>query len=190
MKKEDNSFSLKHFLYNDIPIYHTQGARPKVYCDGRPISSISDLDLHNSPNMKQTRMVPEFSSALPDFVQDHLVVEQCYLNSEDASHNFNVDIPNLPDFTPNNRSNITYDSQKEDSISSAIRVNEASANNLSMTLNLSTKPLVEFPLDLPIDSHSMENRSCSSSVDVSIFYTLNKANKSSTINVCGALVYS
>ncbi|XP_031348988.1 endosome-associated-trafficking regulator 1 isoform X2 [Photinus pyralis] len=93
-KREDNPFSFKHFLRSDVNNYQNQGARPKVYCDGRPISSISDLNLHKS-NAKQMRIVPEFSSALPDFVQDHLVVEQCY--SEDTN-NFNLDLNNLPDF--------------------------------------------------------------------------------------------
>lgn len=37
---------------------------------------------------------PELASVLPDFVQDHLVVEQCYL----ADSGSTLDIDNLPDF--------------------------------------------------------------------------------------------
>lgn len=40
----------------------------------------------------------EYPSVLPDFVQDHLVIEQCYLNLDGVNK---PDLDNLPDFTLN-----------------------------------------------------------------------------------------
>lgn len=153
-KREDNPFSFKHFLRSDTNNYQSQGARPKVYCDGRPISSVSDLDLHKS-SAKQTRIVPEFSSALPDFVQDHLVVEQCY---SDDQNNFNLDLNNLPDFAvPQGHCS---------------HLNGESSRNVgrhpnNVPLDLPVRPSVGFPLDLPIgELHSTGSRSCPTSVEV------------------------
>lgn len=154
-KKEDNPFSFKHFLRNDRH-YQNQGARPKVYCEGRPISSISDLDLHQPAETKQTHIVPEFSSALPDFVQDHLVIEQCYLSKEQRGNN-------LPDFTPSvdsvnmNRLDVetsrTLNQQRSDS-----------SSNVHIPLDLPG-----FPLDLPIgEPRPGGSRSCPPTADVSI----------------------
>lgn len=130
-RREENPFSFKHFLRNDAN-YQQQGARPKVYCDGRPISSVSDLDLHQIADSKQTRIVPEFSAALPDFVQDHLVVEQCYLGK---------DPDNLPDFAPSrasvNVNRVHVDSGRDDE------------QNGSLPFDLPLRPQAEFPLDLP-----------------------------------------
>lgn len=40
---------------------------------------------------------------LPDFVQDHLVIEQCYLNHTEPVQQVLVDVDNLPDFALNSR---------------------------------------------------------------------------------------
>lgn len=72
----------------------------------------------------------EFSAALPDFVQDHLVLESWYLNSSPKSTSpVSVDFENLPDFTINDSTRNNYDD-----------FNRVPARNPS--------PLV--PLDLPV----------------------------------------
>lgn len=96
----------------------------------------------------------EFSAALPDFVQDHLVMEQWYhgLSNSPKSHSpVSVDFEHLPDFTINNlessanaernRSNIAYVDL---------------SNNLPLDLNVSQSrprpnrnPSPIIPLDLP-----------------------------------------
>lgn len=136
-KREDNPFSFKHFLRSDVNNYQNKGARPKVYCEGRTISSVSDLEFPHSPEMKQTRIVPEYSSALPDFVQDHLVVEQCYLGNG-PSNSFNLDI-NLPDFTPNrDGSDSSHNNRRSDN----------SINTIPLDLPIRAQTS-GFPLDLP-----------------------------------------
>lgn len=57
-RREDNPFSFKHFLRSDTANYQSQGARPKVYCGGRQITSVSDLNLRQSCGIKQTRVRP------------------------------------------------------------------------------------------------------------------------------------
>ncbi|XP_066140963.1 endosome-associated-trafficking regulator 1 [Euwallacea fornicatus] len=87
-KREDNPFSFKHFLRdntNSNQHYRSLGARPKVYRHVTP---------PDSPRRPNNRTVGEFSSALPDFVQDHLVIEQSFLgNKFDVPPDFNLDLP-------------------------------------------------------------------------------------------------
>ncbi|XP_044270067.1 uncharacterized ENTR1 family protein [Tribolium madens] len=154
-KREDNPFSFKHFLRSDVNSYQSKGARPKVYCEGRPVSSVSDLEFAPTQETKQTRIVPEYSSALPDFVQDHLVIEQCYLNNSTNS-NFNV---NLPDFT-RSRDSININRVNIDSSHNVNRGCDIS-NNLSIPLDLPMRPQAGFPLDLPISNSPQNgNRIC------------------------------
>ncbi|XP_054287321.1 endosome-associated-trafficking regulator 1 [Macrosteles quadrilineatus] len=80
-RREDNPFSFKHFL-NPEPLFG--GARPKVY----PTKSPSSSRIINNP---------ELASGLPDFVQDHLVIEQCYLNQNQPS-SLSVDMNRLAEF--------------------------------------------------------------------------------------------
>ncbi|XP_065162474.1 endosome-associated-trafficking regulator 1-like [Atheta coriaria] len=89
VRKEDNPFSFRHFINTADRSYHNQGARPKVFCEGRPVSIPPPSDVEISDQHMSSRLVNEYPSALPDFVQDHLVIEQCYLNNHD----------NLPDCT-------------------------------------------------------------------------------------------
>lgn len=163
-KREDNPFSFKHFLRHDSTNYQSQGARPKVYCDGRPISSVSDLDLHQITEAKQTRIVPEFSSALPDFVQDHLVVEQCYLGGKDTHKNYNLEVDNLPDFTQSGASvhinRINVDSSRDIDR----RYNNSSSS--AIPLDLPIRPQADFPLDLPVSEAQGNARSCPSTAEV------------------------
>jgi hypothetical protein len=111
-KREENPFSFKHFLKCDAGNnYSSTGARPKVYSNlasegfGHltPESSDSDPGLFSRSATPRHVGTPELSSVLPDFVQDHLVVEQCYLNISESSKTpqIAVDLDNLPDFTLN-----------------------------------------------------------------------------------------
>lgn len=80
-------------------------------------------------------MVPEFSSGLPDFVQDHLVMEQCYLGNNSVN-NYDLAVGNLPDFTPS-RDNTNGDKSM----------------NKPIPLDLPFRPQT-FPLDLPMSGVS------------------------------------
>lgn len=99
-RRDENPFSFKHFLKKDSkPNYNLTGARPKIYSPAR----ISPSDVGSDPDAKY----PCNPTELPDFVQDHLVIEQCYLNQEAAAAGavaipLVADINNLPDFTINN----------------------------------------------------------------------------------------
>ncbi|XP_063709693.1 serine-rich adhesin for platelets [Culicoides brevitarsis] len=100
----------------------------------------------------------EFSAALPDFVQDHLVMEQWYhgLSNSPKSHSpVSVDFEHLPDFTINNLA----DGQNVSSNRSNIAYVDLS-NNLPLDLNSSPNhsnnrsrsarnPSPIIPLDLP-----------------------------------------
>ena len=112
-KREENPFSFKHFLKHDAGNnYCNTGARPKVYSNlanesfGNltPESSDSDPGVYSRSTTPRHVGTPELTSVLPDFVQDHLVVEQCYLNHSESSNapQLAVDLENLPDFTINN----------------------------------------------------------------------------------------
>lgn len=93
-RRENNPFSFKAFLKNGTQqtSYHNTGARPKVYSSS---ASSPGLDKDNV-GVYAARNPTE----LPDFVQDHLVIEQCYLNHEN-SQPILPDVDNLPDFALN-----------------------------------------------------------------------------------------
>ncbi|KAL1505603.1 hypothetical protein ABEB36_005131 [Hypothenemus hampei] len=78
-KREDNPFSFKHFLRDNPSLnknYQSLGAKPKIYRENpnRPNRT------PESPPRSSQRNIGDFSSVLPDFVQDHLVIEQCFLD--------------------------------------------------------------------------------------------------------------
>ncbi|KAG8224377.1 hypothetical protein J437_LFUL005199 [Ladona fulva] len=104
-QRSENPFSFKVFLKRDASrnTYSSTGARPKIYShpssDGGRTPNDTTGDDHGTPlRVNSSRLVgtPELTSALPDFVQDHLVMEQCYL-SEPSSQGL-PDLDNLPDF--------------------------------------------------------------------------------------------
>ncbi|XP_046744926.1 uncharacterized protein LOC124410519 isoform X1 [Diprion similis] len=93
-RKKENPFSFKYFLKNDLHTNHQHtGARPKVY----PPSSAKAEAVSSS---NEAGVYPRNPVELPDFVQDHLVIEQCYLN-HDANVQPCLEIDNLPDFALN-----------------------------------------------------------------------------------------
>lgn len=92
--------------------YQNTGARPKVYYT--PASS---------PGSHEAKETGVYSSRnpteLPDFVQDHLVIEQCYLNhAEPTPQQVLLDVDNLPDFALNSmeqrQSRLRNESSKRD----------------------------------------------------------------------------
>lgn len=120
-RREENPFSFKHFLNRDIQQqssssssahttpYQQTGARPKIFSSTRQHSLPASANFQNVINESEPHRMSsvdnvraEFPSArLPDFVQDHLVVEQCYLGNDGSCSK--ADIDNMPDFTLNNR---------------------------------------------------------------------------------------
>ncbi|EFN86534.1 uncharacterized protein LOC105181358 isoform X2 [Harpegnathos saltator] len=113
-RRESNPFSFKVFLKNGTQTtnYHNTGARPKVYYT--PASS---------PGSHEAKETGVYSSRnpteLPDFVQDHLVIEQCYLNhAQPANQQVLLDVDNLPDFALNSmeqrQSRLRNESSKRD----------------------------------------------------------------------------
>ncbi|XP_014271210.1 endosome-associated-trafficking regulator 1 [Halyomorpha halys] len=83
-RREENPFSFKHFLSRESH----GGARPKVYPTPTPPPSPSPRLMSGS----------EVTSGLPDFVQDHLVIEQCYLSSGLAQQHLSVDLDSISQF--------------------------------------------------------------------------------------------
>lgn len=140
-RREENPFSFKHFLRSDSNNGHqSKGARPKVYPENR--SQSIDYSSYISES-KQAKPVPEFSSALPDFVQDHLVMEQCFLGNN-LGNNYDLSVNNLPDFAPNTEAVVNLDAHSSKDLSHTKK---------PVPLDLPFRPQA-FPLDLPIAESS------------------------------------
>ncbi|KAL1129411.1 hypothetical protein AAG570_013938 [Ranatra chinensis] len=92
LRDSNPPFSFKHFLSRSSSgsvSVARGGARPKVYPPPStpPPSPQPPLPPRLLPNPEVT--------GLPDFVQDHLVIEQCYLNTSTPPH-LAVDLDNIP----------------------------------------------------------------------------------------------
>lgn len=111
------------------------------------------------PNTNRHIGASEFSAALPDFVQDHLVMEQWYhglSNSPKSTSPVSVDFEHLPDFTINNldagpdigtnRSNIAYVDLSND-LPLELNVNSNRNNRTPPRVARNSSPII--PLDLP-----------------------------------------
>lgn len=95
---------------------------------------------------------------MPDFVQDHLVIEQCYLGNN--SVNYDLGINNLPDFAPNRENRNTLDGNARDILNST---------NKPVPLDLPIRSQGAFPLDLPIGNSTVNGpRNCQPVSEVSI----------------------
>ena len=93
-RREENPFSFKHFLRNDSQSnYQYAGARPKVY-------TVHSKNNESSSHEREGGVYPCNPTELPDFVQDHLVIEQCYVD-RDRITSPATDVDNLPDFALN-----------------------------------------------------------------------------------------
>nr|CAD7193752.1 unnamed protein product [Timema douglasi] len=170
-RREENPFSFKHFLKRDSGNnYHITGARPKVYSSVSSESfGQSSLDpIDSDPSLYSRSTTPrhvatsELASVLPDFVQDHLVVEQCFLNHTDVSKppHISVDLDNLPDFAINSDSSSytstrskqwdeTKNNRSETSTSDIpFDLTDSTSNHVSTRRGNSTTSAT-IPLDLP-----------------------------------------
>ncbi|XP_012528357.1 uncharacterized protein LOC105832183 isoform X2 [Monomorium pharaonis] len=113
-RRDNNPFSFKAFLKNGTQQtnYHNTGARPKVYSSSvsSPVSVLNkdNVGVYSGRNPTE----------LPDFVQDHLVIEQCYLSHENSQPVL-PDVDNLPDFALNSmeqrQSRLRNETKKNDS---------------------------------------------------------------------------
>ncbi|KAK7792659.1 hypothetical protein R5R35_005117 [Gryllus longicercus] len=146
-KREENPFSFKHFLKRDSGSnYQSTGARPKIYnsvqlenVDHPELDVELETGLYGRSGTSRHVGTPELTSVLPDFVQDHLVVEQCYLNHPDNSNSpqLTVDLENLPDFAINNISPAQETSSPSKSSSTLRHWDELkSADNESLSIDI------------------------------------------------------
>lgn len=159
-RREENPFSFKHFLKNDSQTnYQYTGARPKVY-------TVHSSNNNSGGHEREAGIYPCNPTELPDFVQDHLVIEQCYVD-HDRITSSTTDMDNLPDFALNSmerRQNRhanepkkhVNDGEKNFSFDLADNLDRRSRNNISAN---SSHP---DPLDLP-NFNSDENASGSDS---------------------------
>ncbi|XP_017759254.1 PREDICTED: uncharacterized protein LOC108550116 isoform X2 [Eufriesea mexicana] len=164
-KTEENPFSFKHFLKNGSQTnYQNAGARPKVY------TSATTYNLE-----KGSAVYPRNRTELPDFVQDHLVIEQYYLNHEPKQQTIS-DVDNLPDFTLNSieqwQTRLRNESKKSESSASCdlsfdltesldkttTQRTQSVPNSTVFEPTESPEPL-EFLLDLPISTAEPDSES-------------------------------
>ncbi|XP_006607931.1 uncharacterized protein LOC102681886 [Apis dorsata] len=148
---EENPFSFKHFLKNGSQVnYQNAGARPKVYTSPTPYN----LE-------KGSTVYSRNPTELPDFVQDHLVVEQYYLNHEPKQQTIS-DVDNLPDFALNSVE------QRQTRLRSESKKNESSTScdlSFDLTGNLDKAILQR--------NRSVPNTSCSSHLNLPVFVRSN-----------------
>ncbi|OAD55786.1 Serologically defined colon cancer antigen 3 like protein [Eufriesea mexicana] len=150
-KTEENPFSFKHFLKNGSQTnYQNAGARPKVY------TSATTYNLE-----KGSAVYPRNRTELPDFVQDHLVIEQYYLNHEPKQQTIS-DVDNLPDFTLNSieqwQTRLRNESKKSES-SASCDLSFDLTESLDKTTTQRTQSVPKFLLDLPISTAEPDSES-------------------------------
>ncbi|KYM97601.1 PREDICTED: uncharacterized protein LOC108778385 [Cyphomyrmex costatus] len=157
LRRDNNPFSFKAFLKNGMQQtnYHNTGARPKVYSSSTPSSgNIVDKD-----NVSSSVYSGRNPTELPDFVQDHLVIEQCYLNHENSQPILS-EVDNLPDFALNSmeqrQSRLRSETKKNDS---DILCDDLRSFDLTDTLNKG----------LPHRDHSASNTMHSNHLDLPMF---------------------
>ncbi|XP_071859868.1 lethal (3) 04053 [Bombus fervidus] len=144
---EENPFSFKHFLKNGSQInYQNAGARPKVY------SSPTQYNLE-----KSSAVYSRNPTELPDFVQDHLVIEQYYLNHEPKQQTIS-DVDNLPDFALNSVE------QRQ-----ARLRNESKKNGSSASCDLSFDLTGNLDKAIPQRNQSLPNTSCFAHLNLPVF---------------------
>uniref|UniRef100_A0A1B6CH86 Endosome-associated-trafficking regulator 1 n=2 Tax=Clastoptera arizonana TaxID=38151 RepID=A0A1B6CH86_9HEMI len=134
-RREENPISFKHFLNRDASTSNlTGGVRPKMYPFISPPSRIAN---------------PELTSGLPDFVQDHLVMEQCFSN---LPLNHQLTLENLPDFTPSISNNDDRSTNRED-----IPFDLTCSQRIHINNTGSSIPPFDLPEGLPFDLPSGSN---------------------------------
>ncbi|XP_011166235.1 uncharacterized protein LOC105200392 [Solenopsis invicta] len=156
-RRDNNPFSFKAFLKNGIQQtnYHNTGARPKIYSSSTSSPS-SILDKDNAGSGVYSGRNP---TELPDFVQDHLVIEQCYLNHENNQPVL-PDVDNLPDFALNSmeprQSRLRSETKKNDS---DVLCDDLRSFDLTDTLHKGS----------PHRDHSVQNAMHSNHLDLPMF---------------------
>ncbi|KAL2716321.1 uncharacterized protein V1478_013997 [Vespula squamosa] len=151
-RREENPFSFKHFLRNESqPNYYKTGARPKIYSSSA--TSPNNLEKDNGVYSRNP-------TELPDFVQDHLVIEQCYLNHVSDQQSI-PDVDNLPDFALNS-------------------VEQRQSRHRNDSKKSQTQLLPDIPFDLtgsidkaiPHEDYFLSNATCSNNINLPIFDTV------------------
>lgn len=138
--------------------YHNTGARPKVYAS--PVSNTNNDRDSISGNIYSNRNPTE----LPDFVQDHLVIEQCYLN-QDAVQPILPDVDNLPDFALNSMEQRRKTRKRQSRMQ-----NEIKGNNSDLCDRLRSVDLTgTLNQDLPHRDNTMSNISHLNHLDLPTF---------------------
>uniref|UniRef100_A0A336LTF6 CSON004465 protein n=1 Tax=Culicoides sonorensis TaxID=179676 RepID=A0A336LTF6_CULSO len=143
----------------DRKINSTQNQSPS-----HPHHNYTGRNSMEQPRITNNRHIntSEFSAALPDFVQDHLVMEQWYhglSNSPKSTSPVSVDFEHLPDFTINNldavpdlgtnRSNIAYVDLSNDLPPLELNVGSNRNSNSRTPPRNARNPSPIIPLDLP-----------------------------------------
>lgn len=156
-RRDNNPFSFKAFLKNGTQQtnYHNTGARPKVYSS----STSSPGNILDKDNVGSGVYSGRNPTELPDFVQDHLVIEQCYLNHE-SNQPVLPDVDNLPDFALNSmeqrQSRLRSETKKNDS---DVLCDDLRSFDLTDTLHKG----------LPHRDHSASNAMHSNHLDLPMF---------------------
>ncbi|XP_076763413.1 lethal (3) 04053 [Xylocopa sonorina] len=154
-KIDENPFSFKHFLKNGSQInYQNAGARPKVYSSQTPAPYSAD---------KGPAVYSRNPTELPDFVQDHLVIEQYYLNHEPKQQTIS-DVDNLPDFALNSVE------QRQTRLR-----NESKKNEPSALCDLSFDVPGNWDKVLPQRNQSAPSTSCSAHLNLPVFVSRSNA---------------
>lgn len=154
-RREENPFSFKHFLRNESQTnYYKTGARPKIYSS----SATSPNNLE-----KDTGVYSRNPTELPDFVQDHLIVEQCYLNYVPEQQSI-PDVDNLPDFALNSIKR--RQSQRR---------NDSQKNQSQLLADIPFNFTGLWDNDIPQNNHATPNEACSNNLNLPIFDTVDNS---------------
>ncbi|KAM3955862.1 uncharacterized protein ACR2FA_010203 [Aphomia sociella] len=111
----------------------------------------TEVPFYHRPNLASE---PLGMPSLPDFVQDHILVEQAYLNSNGP---ISVDLDNLPDFTFNTNFNVSSSSSGRKNNSSYGSNNDYDYDTYmgaASTSNESAPSGHGIPLDLPVGAEA------------------------------------
>lgn len=152
----DNNTSSSSSVEIPFSVVDNSDSKNNLYTDS------TDVPFYHRPNLASE---PLGMPSLPDFVQDHILVEQAYLNCNGP---ISVDLDNLPDFTFNTsfntgsssslgrRGNSSYGGNRgydyESYMGAASSSNDSSqpARNIPLDLPAGAEAAGPVPLDLPV----------------------------------------
>ncbi|KAJ0178092.1 hypothetical protein K1T71_005915 [Dendrolimus kikuchii] len=136
----DNNTSSSSSVEIPFSVVDNSESKNNFYTDS------TDVPFYHRPNLASE---PLGMPSLPDFVQDHILVEQAYLNCNGP---ISVDLDNLPDFTFNTNFNTGSSSlgrRGNNSYSGNRGYDYESYMGAASTSNDSSQPGRSIPLDLP-----------------------------------------